>query len=216
MTLMVKHGKNQESPSLRSKTDNPLPTERDPKQLVKKTKAGKWTRRFMFAALIQGSIATLLAMMLAAFVISTPYPKYLISIILEDPSVGYMEISALAGLGLYFLIGVIGTGVTSYFYHYFEMHLNKNYNGLTNVFAWLHLLLMNIGIACTSVLMIYAGFIGDTAVFPKEYGGFGMAPLQVSQNILNQFIAPVGSMMLITAIGAICGGIGLVISFFRK
>ena len=114
----------------------------------------------MLAAFIQGFIATLLAIMLAAFVISTPYPKYLISSILVDPSIGYMEISALAGLGLYFLIGVVGIGVTSYFYHYFEMHLDKNYKGLANVLAWLHILLINIGITCTSLLMIYAGYIG--------------------------------------------------------
>jgi hypothetical protein len=201
---------------MRTTTDTQLPNEKELKQFIKKTKDGKWAKRFMLAAFIQGFIATLLAIMLAAFVISTPYPKHLISSILVDPSIGYMEISALAGLGVYFLIGVVGTGVTSYFYHYFEMHLDKNYNGLANVLAWLHILLVNIGISCTSLLMIYAGYIGDMAAFPREYGGFGMTTLQISQKILNQFIAPIGSMLLVTAAGAICGGAGFIMAFFRN
>jgi hypothetical protein len=50
-----------------------------------------------------------------------------------------MEISALAGLGLYFLAGVLGTGVASFFYHYFESYLGKNFNGLTNGLAWIYI-----------------------------------------------------------------------------
>jgi hypothetical protein len=54
------------------------------------------------------------------------------------------------------------------------------------------------------------------AAFPREYGGFGMTTLQISQNILNQFIAPIGSMLLVTAAGAICGGAGFIMAFFRN
>ena len=176
----------------------------------------KWTQRFFLASIIQGAIAVLLTIMLASFIISTPYAERLISNVSENPSIGYIEISALAGLGLYFLIGVLATGVSSLFYHYLEFHLIKNYSKLGNVLAWMHLILMNIGISSASLTMIYAGYIGDVAIFPKEIGGFDMTPIQVSEILLNQFIAPVGIMLLVAAIGAISGGIGFIITFFKK
>ncbi len=86
----------------------------------------KWTQRFLLTSIIQGAITVSLTIMLATFVISTPYAEHLISSILENLSIGYMEITALAGLGLYFLVGVLDTGVASFFYHYFELHLVKN------------------------------------------------------------------------------------------
>jgi hypothetical protein len=110
----------------------------------------------LIASIIQGTIAVSLTIMPAAFVTSTPYAQHLILSILENPSIGYMEITALASLGLYFLAGVIGTGVASFFYHYFEFHLVKNLGRLTNGLAWIHLLLTNIGISSASLTMIYA------------------------------------------------------------
>lgn len=127
-----------------------------------------------------------------------------------------MEISALAGLGLYFLVGVVGTGVASFFYHYFEYHLGKNFDGWTNGLAWIHLLLTNIGISSASLAMIYAGYIGDLAIFSKEIGGFDMTAMQTSQSLLNQFIVPVGVMLLIATTGAICGGLGFIITFVKR
>jgi hypothetical protein len=146
----------------------------------------KWTQRFLVTSIIQDAIAVSLTIMLAAFVISTPYAQHLILNILKNPSIGYIEISALAGFGLYFLVGVLGTGVTSFFYHYFEYHLGKNFDGWKNGLAWIHLLLTNIGISSASLTMIYAGYIGDLVIFPKEIGGFGMTMMQASQSLLSQ------------------------------
>jgi hypothetical protein len=169
----------------------------------------------LLTSIIQGAIAISLTIMLAAFVISTPYAQHLISQILENPSIGYMEISALAGLGLYFLVGVLGSRVACFFYHYFEFHLGKNFDRLTNGLAWIHLLLTNIGVSSASLTMIYAGYIGDLAIFPKEIGGFGMTAMQAS-SLLNPFIVPVGIMLLVATIGAICGGSGFIITFVKR
>ena len=176
----------------------------------------KWTQRFLLTSIIQGAIAVSLTIMLAAFVISTPYAGYLISSILDNPSIGYIEITALAGLRLYFLAVVLGTGVASFFYHYFESHLGKNFDGLTNGLAWIHLIMTNIGVSFASLTMIYAGYIGDLAIFPKEIGGFGMSAIQASNNLLNQFIFQVGAMLLVASIGAICGGLGFIITFVKR
>ena len=176
----------------------------------------KWTQRFLLTSIIQGAIAVSLTIMVAAFVISTPYAGYLISSILENPPIGYIEITALAGLGLYFLAVVLGTALASFFYHYFESYLGKNFDGLTNGLSWIHLILTNIGISSASLTMIYAGYIGDLAIFPKEIGGFGITAMQSSQILMNQFIVPVGAMLLVAAIGAICGGLGFIITFVKR
>jgi hypothetical protein len=177
----------------------------------------KWAGRFTWTAIIQGSIVALLTAMLAAFVATTGYPTLLVQTMLSMPQVGFSEITALAGLGLYLVVGVIGTGLTAQFYHHFEIRTAKPYKGIvTNGLAWIHLLLMNVGVAATSLLMIYAGYLGDIAVGEKEAGGFGMTIEQASQQILNPFIVPVSSLLLITVVGAVAGGAGFIINQFQK
>jgi hypothetical protein len=62
----------------------------------------KWTNRFLIVSVIQGAIATFLTILLALFIISTSYAEHLVSKLLDDPSIGFIEITALAGLGVYF------------------------------------------------------------------------------------------------------------------
>lgn len=177
----------------------------------------KWAGRFTWTAIIQGAIVALLTVMLAAFVATTGYPILLVQAMLSIPQVGFSEITALAGLGLYLVVGVIGSGLTAQFYHHFEIRVGKPYKGIiTNGLAWIHLVLMNVGVAATSMLMIYAGYLGDIAVGEKEAGGFGMTIEQVSQEILNPFIVPVSSLLLITVVGAVAGGAGFIINQFQR
>lgn len=99
----------------------------------------------------------LLTAMLAAFVATTGYPTLLVQAILSISQVGFSEITGLAGLGLYLVVGVIGTGLTVQFYHHFEIRAGKPYKGMvTTVLAWSHLVLMNHGIATASLIMMYA------------------------------------------------------------
>jgi hypothetical protein len=177
----------------------------------------KWAGRFTWIAIIQGAIAALLTALLAAFVATTGYPSLLVQTMLSIPQVGFSEITALAGLGLYLVVGVIGSGLTAQFYHHFEIRASKPYKGIvTNGLAWSHLVLMNVGVAATSLLMIYAGYLGDIAVGEKESGGFGMTIEQTSQQILNQFIVPVSSLLIITVVGAVAGGAGFIINQFQR
>jgi hypothetical protein len=123
----------------------------------------------------------------------------------------------LAGLGPYLIVGLIGTGLTAQFYHHFEIRAGKPYKGVvTNGLAWTHLVLMNVGVAATSILMIYAGYLGDIAVGEKEAGGFGMTIEQASEQILNPFIVPVSYLLLITVVGAVAGGAGFIINQFQR
>jgi hypothetical protein len=178
----------------------------------------KWAARFTWAAIIQGAIVALLTAMLAAFAATTGYPILLVETMLSIPQVGFSEITALAGLSLYLVVGVIGTGLTAQFYHHFEIRTGKPYKGrITNGLAWIHIVLMNFGVAATSIFMIYAGYLGDIAVSETESGGFGgMTIEQTSKQILNPFIVPVSSLLLITVIGAVAGGAGFIINQFQR
>jgi hypothetical protein len=177
----------------------------------------KWSARFTWTAIIQGAIVALLTAMLAAFAATSGYPILLVEAMLSIPQVGFSEITALAGLGLYLVVGVIGTGLTAQFYHHFEIRIGKPYKGrITNGLAWIHLVLMNFGVAATSILMIYAGYLGDIAVSETDSGGFGMTIEQASRQILNPFIVPVSSFLLLTVIGAVAGGAGFIINQFQR
>jgi hypothetical protein len=156
--------------------------------------------------------------MLEAFAATTGYPVLLVEAMLSIPQVGFSEITALAGLGLYLVVGVIGNGLTAQFYHHFEIRTGKPYKGrITNGLAWIHLVLMNLGVVATSIIiMIYAGYLGDIAVSEIESGGFDMTIEQSSKQILNLFIVPVSSLLLVTVIGAVAGGAGFIINQFQR
>ena len=177
----------------------------------------KWAHRFTWAAIIQGGIVALLTAMLAGFSVSMEYPRKLVEMMLVQPEIGFSEVTALAGLGLYLVVGVIGTGITAQFYHHFEVRENKPFRGLiSNALAWIHLFLMNIGVAATGLMMIYSGYLGDVAVTPRGLGGFGMTVEQASQQILNPFIIPVASMLLVVVAGAVAGGTGFIVNNFMR
>jgi hypothetical protein len=72
----------------------------------------KWAALFTWAAIIQGAIVGLLTAILAAFAATTGYPILLVEAMLSILQVGFSEITALAGLGLYLVVGVIATGLT--------------------------------------------------------------------------------------------------------
>jgi hypothetical protein len=174
----------------------------------------KWSGRFTWAAIIQGTIVTLLTAMLAAFSVGMEYPRKLVEMMLAQPAIGFSEVAALAGLGLYLVVGVIGTGLTAQFYHHFEVRAGKPYVGfVSNGLAWVHLVLMNVGVAAASILMMYVGYMGDLAVSSKEFGGFEMSIEQAAEQILNPYIAPVAAMLLVMVVGAVAGGAGFIINY---
>lgn len=174
----------------------------------------KWSGRFTWAAIIQGAIVALLTAVLAAFSVGMEYPRKLVEMLIAQPAIGFSEVTALAGLGLYLVVGVIGTGLTAQFYHHFEVRAGKPYVGfVSNGLAWVHLVLMNVGVAAASMLMIYAGYLGDVAVSSREFGGFEMTIDQAAEQILNPFVTPVAALLLVTVVGAVAGGTGFIINY---
>ena len=114
----------------------------------------------------------------------------------------------LAGYILYIVAGPLGNGLNAVLYQYFEVDLQKKYTGLVRVFAWLHLVLGNIGtIAATWSLMI-AGYLGGRALMPTSLGGLGLNELQTHLRYMSHFIVPIGAFTIITMIGYLFGVLG--------
>ena len=177
-----------------------------------------WSRRFMWAAMVQGLIAVIIMILLAVVLIGLPsVVAGLVATILAVPAAGFVELAALFGFfAMYVVVGVVGVALTALLYHHVEIVMGKTYRGVANLFAWGHLTLMNIGIAGATWTMMYAGFWGDIALGPLSQGGLGWPIEKVAEQILAQFVPIVGAMLLLTGIGVVAGGIGFLIVSLRK
>jgi hypothetical protein len=128
-----------------------------------------------------------------------------------------VELAALFGFfAMYIVVGVVGVALTALLYHHVEVVKGKTYEGTANLFAWVHFLLMNIGIAGATWPMIYAGFWGDIALGQPSQGGLGWTLDQVAAQILARFLMPVGLGLLLAGIGAVAGMIGFLITGLKR
>lgn len=168
----------------------------------------KWSNRFVWAAIIQGLIATLLTIPIV-----DPYVNPPVSKVIAGGSAGTWF---LVGYTMFIVVGVIAVGLTALFYYHFEVSLNKPYKGISNAFAWVHLVLMNVGAATATLMLMYAGYYGERALMPTSQGGLGMAALQVHETIMVNFVSPVGYALIVTGIGVLAGGLGFALNYFRK
>ena len=167
----------------------------------------------MWAAIVQGLIAAIITILLAVVLIGLPsVVAGLVATILATPAAGFVELAALFGFfAMYIVVGVVGVALTALLYHHVEIVMGRTYGGKANLFAWVHFLLMNIGIAGATWPMIYAGFWGDIALGPPSQGGLGWTLDRVAAQILAQFLVPVGLGLLLTGIGAVAGIIGFIV-----
>lgn len=177
---------------------------------VTRTTQGKWAGRFIFASVIQGLIAVV-----ATILIVQPWTVLGIGPNYYSPS----KVIASGGAGTwmftgyisYLVVGVVATAVTAIFYFYIEGIQGKVYKGFTNLLAWGHLLLMNVGVAGAMLIMIYQGYLAGVAAAPVSSGGLGYTDGQIHVNILSWTVNPIGILVLLACLGAIFGGLGYLI-----
>ena len=171
---------------------------------------GKWAGRFIWAAVIQGLLATI------------------ITVLVLDP-LQYVTGSAdyfsparvIAGNGggtwfftgyiSYLVVGVVAMAVTAIFYFYIEGVKGKVYHGFTNLLAWGHLIFMNVGVAGSMFLMMWGGYLAGWGATATTSGGGGLSALQIHEQILGWTTEPIGALILLAAVGAVLGGLGYVI-----
>lgn len=170
----------------------------------------KWANRFVIAAIIQGALAA----GLTGFLLYDA--KY------GNP--GAAKIVAGGGAGNWLTVGYLGfiifgplaAAVTSLFYQHLESTLRATYTGFNNVFAWLHLVLMNVGVTGATWIMWNGGWravnLADSAFCvanPKD------PSCNLHVQILGGLVDPIGYLSIIAIIGAFAGGIGYVLAWRR-
>ncbi len=171
---------------------------------------GKWAGRFIWAAVIQGLLATIITVMvLDPFQYLTGHASY------------FSPARVIAGGGggtwfftgyiAYMVVGVVATAVTAVFYFYIEGIKGKVYKGITNYLAWGHLLLMNVGVAGAMFLMMWGGYLAGWGATAAAAGGGGLITLQVHEEIIGGLVTPIGGLILIAAIGVLLGGLGYIV-----
>jgi hypothetical protein len=182
----------------------------------------RWANRFIIAAIAQGAIA----------VGVTAYLLY--DALFDTP--GASRIVAAGGAGTWLTVGYLGfivfgplaAAVTSLFYQHLEAHLQAPYSGLSNVFAWLHLLLMNIGIAGATLIMMNGGWRAGALIYtlqndpsckatpPPSTCSLGYINGQAHVQVLGSLPPYIAAFAAIAIIGAIAGGLGYVIAWQRS
>jgi hypothetical protein len=169
----------------------------------------KWSSRFIWAAIVQGLAATLLT-------IPIVWPSGGLFGLSISPAVAQVIASGEAGTWYtvgylaYIMVGVIAVGVTALFYQHFEVAMGKPYKGYTNIFAWVHLILMNVGVAAASYMLMYGGYFGEAALMSGKTTGY------VHVNILSPLVNPIGYAIIVAGVGVLAGGLGFLINYLRK
>ena len=188
----------------------------EPKPDTKSTsqEKAKWAGRWIWAAIIQGVIITIITVLIVE-----PLSYFNINWYFSPARViagGGGGTWMFTGYILYLVVGVVAVAVTALFYFYFEVVKGKVYRGLANYFAWAHYVLMNVGAAAAMILMIWGGYMAGYAATAVSGGGLGYTALQVHVNFLGKVEQPIGELVIIAAIGALCGGVGFLFRNARK
>ncbi|HXW94279.1 MAG TPA: hypothetical protein VEJ19_01060 [Nitrososphaerales archaeon] len=170
------------------------------------TTHGKWAGRFIWAAVIQGLIAVVATILIVEPWTDLGIKAYLSpAMVIASNGAGTWMFT---GYISYLVVGVVGTAVTALFYFYLEDIQGKVYKGFSNLLAWGHLLLMNVGVAGSMLIMIYQGYLAGAAALPVAEGGLGYSAGQIHVNILAWTVNPIGAFILLACVGAILGGLG--------
>ncbi len=172
----------------------------------------KWANRFVIAAIIQGALAAAL----------TSYLLY--QGLWGVPAASRIVAGGGAGMWLtvgylvYIPLGPIAAAVTAQFYQHIETIQQKPYRGLSNILAWGHIVLMNVGVVGATWLMMNAGYRGGAAVFPVSQGGLGYSGANaglVHSEIMVYYPPYIAAFIAIAIVGALAGGLGYVLTWRR-
>jgi len=182
------------------------------------SQSSKWANRFVLAAIIQGALA---AGLTAYFLYDSKYPQNA-----QDPGPARIVASGSAGTWLamgylaYIMFGPLAVAVTSLFYQHIEVNLRAPYKGSQNVLAWLHLILMNVGVVGGTWIMMNGGYRGEALAINLQAANptmpLGQILGQVHVQVLAGLVDPIGYFAAIAVLGAFAGGVGYMMSWRRS
>lgn len=167
----------------------------------------RWVDRFIIAAIIQGGIITVMALVVVGF--QTTFTdvnimQYL-STSFEGPAKWFF-----IGI-IFYLIIVVAVAVTALFYNHLEINLKRKFAGGLKALAWIHLIGMNVGGAGAMMYMIFAGLAGSGVLSLFTDGTLG----KQDPAIMDSFIEPIGAFVSLLGIGVISGGIAFILAYKR-
>jgi len=169
----------------------------------------KWASRFIWAAIIQGLLATIVTLLivepLSIFGVNSYFSP---SRVIAGGGGGTWMFT---GYISYMVVGVVATAVTAIFYYYIEGVQGKVYSGITNILAWGHIVFMNVGVAGSMFLMMYGGYLAGWEGAATAEGGLGLTDYQIHVQTLSAYVTPIGALITLAAIGALLGGLGFVL-----
>lgn len=166
------------------------------------TLSNPWSRRFMFAAILQG--AGIVGLTILLIIGQASFMKPEVSRVIAAGGAGTWFTF---GYLIYLIVGVIGVAVSAVFYG-----LGTKFS---RILAYLHLILMNVGIAIAASLLMYVGYVGGAASLPPNVGGSGLDPGQVHE-IIAPYVVPIAVSILIVTVGTVLGGLGYLLAYRRE
>ena len=170
-----------------------------------KTTELRWVDLFIIAAIIQGAIIAIMALVIVAIQVTNS----------DINIIQYLSLS-FGGSGKWFFFGVIfhliiivAVAVTALFYSHLEITLQKKFSRKLHLLAAIHLIGMNVGGAGSMMIMTYAGLAGTGLLTVFTEGKLGPKDL----TIMDSFIEPIGGFIALLAMGVMCGGLGFVLAY---
>lgn len=177
-----------------------------------KLQTNKMAEYFLYAAIIQGAAAAIITF-LGAFGDQIKLLPVSVSRVIAGGEAGnWFTVGYLA----YLIVGVVGMAVTSTFYYYIESITGKKFKGPSQTFAWIHLVLGNVGVAGASFLAMWGGYWGGAGMQPAQFGGKGWTTAQVHTMVLGALTYPIAAFLTIALIGFVLGGLGYLLALHSK
>jgi vacuolar-type H+-ATPase subunit I/STV1 len=167
---------------------------------------------FLYAAIIQGAIAALVTFLGAFGDQLGLYPVAVSRVIASGEAGTWFTVGYLT----YLTVGVLAMAVTSLFYFFIETVQGKTYKSMAKAFAWIHLILGNVGVAGAAILAMIGGYLGGAAMQPPTSGGRGWTTGQVHVNILQYYPTPIAVFLALGLLGFFLGGVGYLIVMHSK
>jgi len=117
------------------------------------------------------------------------------------------------------MLGPLAAEVTALFYQHLEVSLRSPYKGWPNILAWLHLVLMNVGVVGATWLMMNGGYRGGALTISLESQNptwsIGQVLGQVHVQVLAGYPSYIAPFAAIAILGAFAGGIGYTVIWRR-
>jgi len=172
-----------------------------------------WSNRFLKSAIVQGSIVTGLAII---FVLGQMLYSSSALNIIQFLSLSFEGPAKWLFLGyILYIILAVAIATTALFYNHFEVNMHKGIRGYRSLFAWVHLIGMNIGGACVTITMIFAGVVGSGILGVITSDGIA-TQLKPNTEAMAQFILPIAAFATVLVVGAIAGGIVFITNYFGE